>query len=720
MISQERSPHLLKILLIAVLPLLLYTNSLRNGFVFDDGVTVVNNALIKDFRNLPKLAQKDYFNLSGEMTYRPVVTLTYFLDYFLYGLKPWGYHLTNVLLHAANSMMFYIFLVLLAKQSGVGSRESGDRSKKFGIRNSKFGVFIPHPSSLIPLLASLFFAAHPVLTEAVNAVSFREDLLVFLFYMAALSLYIYISPGTRKAVGTGLKPAPTYILYLFSCILYFLALLSKEMAATLPLIILCYGWLYGDKNQLKNSPDSLTPSLLKSTTPGIKGLGGVIGYVVVTVFYLYLRFYYFYNPAEEAVRAWSLTERFLTVPYLLVSYLKLALFPVSLSADYVIKPAVSIFSPSFIFPFFSLGLLLVFSFISRHRRTLQKPVSLAGLKPESRENPYGFTIKDFGNDKYGDLQEARRKAFLFGSLFFIITLLPVYNIIPLINPFAERYLYLPLAGFVVIMGIVIYTLQTRNRKVLYILFLPILCIFALMVVKRNAVWRDASSLWTDTVKKMPESWCAHNNLGVVFHGQGRLDDAISEYLTALRLNPYNPDAHNNIGNAYSAMGYISDAVMEYKEALRLRPDFAEAHNNLGLAYYSLGNLDSSLIQFKEALKIRPDFADAYTNLGIVYGSKGMTAEAVNEFKEALRFKPGHIEANYNLGVAYSLQGDLEEAIRAFKIVIRLKPAHAKAHFHLGLAYKEMRLWADSARAFKEALRLDPTNVEARQALESLR
>lgn len=151
--------HILPLLFIAFVSIALYANTLQNGFVYDDEFTVVENTGIKRLDNLPELIDPgEYFSLSGEVTYRPVVTITYFLDYYLYGLKPWGFHLTNLLLHALNGILLYIFLALSAINRTQDSRS-----------------FFNDP----PFIISLLFSTHPVLTEAINGVSFREDLLCF-------------------------------------------------------------------------------------------------------------------------------------------------------------------------------------------------------------------------------------------------------------------------------------------------------------------------------------------------------------------------------------------------------------------------------------------------------------------------------------------------------------------------------------------------------------
>lgn len=173
-LREKSSHHILSISLILLISIAIYSNILKNGFVYDDEFTIVNNTLIKDFGNISKLWTKEYFTTSGEMSYRPVVTFTYFLDYAIYGLKPWGYHLTNLLLHAINGVILYIFLTLFIQPSSYRSPVTGALVS---------GV-------LVPFVISLIFVTHPVLTEAVNAISFREDLLCFLFFISALILYI--------------------------------------------------------------------------------------------------------------------------------------------------------------------------------------------------------------------------------------------------------------------------------------------------------------------------------------------------------------------------------------------------------------------------------------------------------------------------------------------------------------------------------------------------
>lgn len=271
-----------------------------------------------------------------------------------------------------------------------------------------------------------------------------------------------------------------------------------------------------------------------------------IGYIAITFFYLYLRFYLFHNP-EEQREEWSMVERFFTLPWLIMNYLKLSLIPVHLSAYYEIDPVSSLFSLIFILSLISL--VSVFT-----------------------------VILIIGN---------REKKILFGALFFLTTLTPVYNLVPIANPFAERYLYFPVAGFTMFAISITYLVAEKltirpeylNRYV-PIFVLIVLIIFSFSIVKRNTAWRDNYSLWSDTAAKVPNSAWAHHNFGNAYLQQNLIDQAIKEFFTAIRLNPNDAETHNNLGVAYYKQGRYDEAMHEFTIALKLKPDFKQAHHNL--------------------------------------------------------------------------------------------------------------------------------------------
>lgn len=631
--------HLPSILLLAIISIAVYVNSISNGFVFDDEDTVVGNFLIKDIHNLPKLFKWEYFSISGETTYRPVVTLSYFIDYAIFNLKPWGFHLTNVLLHAANVILAYILLTLTVEPfSKIESRPLG--IKKF-INNQA-------------LLTSMLFAVHPALTETVNAISFREDLLVFFFYIAAFNIYIFLRLNSAHIQRT-----ISFLCYMVSAALYFLALLSKEMAATFPLIILSYELIIGGKKEnIKRS------ALLNYYN---------IGYLLITLIAAFI-YYNFHKPAIYAYY-WDLSERLLTIPWLLFYYIKVALFPVSLSADYNITQVTSAFSFSFIIPAITIASLFVKALLIRKREPIIS----------------------------------------FGILFFIFTLIPVYNIIPLRNPVAERYLYLPLLGFAMVVGTVIFKLLNLLARLCFSVLMIIIAIVALYsfrTIVRNTVWKDSYSLWTATIRTMPYSGLAHNNLAVIYVSQNKIDEAMKHYQIALKLRPADPKIHLNLGNRYLKSGQIDKAIKEYVISLQLRTDLPDAHHGLGKAYAVLGKYDEAEKEYKKAIELNPYKADFRNDLGTAYANQARFEEALQQFQAAIKLKPQYLEGHYNLAVTYASLKAFDKAIEHYKIVISLDKNDLAAYINLGSVYYEAGLIDDAINQYRAALRLKQDSLEA--------
>ena len=218
--------NLFLILLLILVTFLVYAPSLKNGFVWDDFLVVTDNHFIKSWKNFPLMFTRQYLTSpedlpyltdrnigSGEISYRPVVTLTYFVDYWIWKLNPFGYHLRNLVLHLINTVLLYWFCFLVLKKE-------------------KWAFW-----------ASLIFALHPIQAEAVAGISFREDLLAFLFFLSSLLLYIH-----QKKIKRGSKRYAFYFGSLFS---YFLAVFSKETALVLPLIVLLWDSFFdaGGKNE---------------------------------------------------------------------------------------------------------------------------------------------------------------------------------------------------------------------------------------------------------------------------------------------------------------------------------------------------------------------------------------------------------------------------------------------------------------------------------------
>jgi len=204
--------HWLPILVLMLLCLVVYYNSLSNGFVYDDFGSIVENKYIKQpGKFFASLFNQSYYKMAGlEASYRPVASLSYLLIYAIAELNPFYYHLTSLLLHAFNAILVYCLANFILK------------------------------NSLSAMISGCLFACHPVLSEAVNCIDFNDDLLTGFFYLLALLFYIRIKAEQVKFnIGA----------YGLSLFFYLLGLLSKEMAITLPAIILLYDLMLRDANR---------------------------------------------------------------------------------------------------------------------------------------------------------------------------------------------------------------------------------------------------------------------------------------------------------------------------------------------------------------------------------------------------------------------------------------------------------------------------------------
>lgn len=671
---------LLPLFIILVIAVGIYATTLKNGFVYDDEDTIVANEFIKKISNLPKLFSQDYFTRSAEHSYRPVVTLTYFLDYAFYGLKPWGYHLTNIALHAINGILLYTFLTLIIQPIADADRRT----------------VMPFSIGL-PLIITLLFLLHPAQTEAVNSISYREDLLIFLFFMTTLILYIILS----RANYVGHDPRRVLILYIASCISYLLALFSKEMAMTLPLMVYCFEYAY---KRIKKK--DLTLLLLNRFN---------MGYIGITLFYAYLNFYYFSAQfTEEGSVKPGIAERILTLPWLFLNYLKLSIFPISLSADYEIGFTSSFFSSSFVLPLIALAALAITCYKIRDRRIV------------------------------------------FGILFFAITLSPVYNVIPLENPMAERYLYLPMAGFMIVLGLTIHhlfeNLRPRYAVLKILIWLTFMGSYSFTAIARSNVWKDDFSLWSETAGKHPGKARARHNLGLAYLQLGQFDKAISELEAALKLNPnkakiylnlgraycknsqfdkalqklnmaleldLSPVVYYELGNVYLDMGKPEDAIKYYKDALRLDSSYSPAYNALGTIYNEQGRYAEALQAFEKAAQTGSDSPINHYNLGLAHLDKGMADKAALEFQLAAKLNPAESKYRHMLGIAYVNLGRFEESIREIKTAIDLNSTEPKYHYDLAITYSNQAFLDGAIREYRIALQLNSKYKEARMNLGNI-
>ena len=598
-------------IILAVISVIVFCNTLDNTFVYDDSVIIVKNNLIKNWKNFPTLFSFNYFILSGELSYRPLVTLSYFIDYSLWEANPGGFHLTNLLLQTVNTILFYFFLKRVTKVN------------------------------TLAFFSTLLFTTHPILTETVNAISYREDLITALFFLIAFILFLKINE----------KTLPRYKFLLFyagSLLSYLLSLFSKEMAITLPILLVLFDIFYLSSG----NPLQTLIKRLKSI---------YIGYFCITGFYLFIQFIIF---RHVYIRLNQTKQSLFVMIKVLASYIKLLFLPFNLNADYVV-PQLTTGNASFI-----ISVLLVTT------------IAILTIRLCKNNKQYWFFIS-----------------------WFFITLLPVSNIIPIGNIMAERYLYIPIMGFSGIIGILVQKFNFK-KPLATICFTIVIFILGVMCIYRNEIWRDELTLWYSTSNREPNSARAHHNIGVVHSAKGYYEYAELEYKKTLEINPKDIEAHYNLGNAYERKGILDNAIKEYQNAIRYNPYYADAYNNLGSIYKKKLFLDKAAELYKKAIRCNPFNPNYYNNLGLVYHEEKLYKEAVIEFTRSLKINSELPATHNHLGNTYKEIGNIKDAMTEYKTAIELDPATADFHNNLGIVYTNIGQLEEAIKKFETAIRLD--------------
>jgi tetratricopeptide (TPR) repeat protein len=325
------------------------------------------------------------------------------------------------------------------------------------------------------------------------------------------------------------------------------------------------------------------------------------------------------------------------------------------------------------------------------------------------------------------LLSRRRRAPLAAFLLYTGTLFPVlgfFNIYPFIFSYvADHFQYLATLALIVPLSSVLVSFLTRLGKPADIV-LPavLLVILGTLTFRQTGMYRDKETLYRATLLRNPESWLAHNNLGVALLDKpGHLAEAKTEYQAALALNPDDAEAHNNLGNALARTpGRIPEAIREFEIAIKLQPRLAEAHQNLGNALArNPKRLQDSIAQFEIALELRHDDPQIRNDLGVtILQVPGHLSDAITQFQHALKVSPGDAQIRTNLGNALSqIPKRRPEAVAQFQTILRSQPDNAQAHNSLAITLAQMpgRL-PDAVAEFKAALRIDPNFAEGHNNL----
>lgn len=506
-----------KILIASILiaGLISYLPALRNGFVnWDDIAYVSDNKVIQDFslRNTGKI-----FTSFFHGNYQPVTMLTYMLEFRFFKLSPFIYHFTNLTLHLFNSLLVFLFFRILSKNATVSA------------------------------ITAILFSIHPLGVESVAWVSERKNVLYAFFFLNAIICYCYYLQKDRQKR-----------FYYFSLILFFLSLLSKSMAMTLPLILFIIDYFLNRKFDRNAIIDKI---------PFFE-LSFIIGVVAI---------WSQYSIGDKAgLDSFNLFKKIGVASFAVNFYLYKLLVPVKLSCLYPYSGTEK--ASVYILSFFALLFILVGFFLSK---------------------------------KY-------TKKIIFASLFFVITLLPVLQIFPIGRTIvADRYMYISSLGFFYIISEAVFWLFAKGlkrfqliRNVFFIILVLVIPILSFLTWNKCKAWKDSISLWSDVLNNYPNIALAYNNRGGVYSLNGELAKAISDFNACIKLDPYHEVAYLNRALTYYKMGNLEAAISDLTKALEIVPDDIRAYESRAFLYMKIGEHEKArkdIAKIKEKEQNLPKF-----------------------------------------------------------------------------------------------------------------
>ena len=653
--------------LIVVAGLAAYANSFSGPFIYDDPASISNNPTIRQLWSIGRVLSppRNGETVSG----RPLLNLSFAIDYAIGGTNSRGYHVTNLAIHLLNGLLL------------------------LGILRRTFcqpllRVRFEKASLELSLAIALLWVLHPLQTESVTYIVQRAESLAALFYLVVLYGVIR-GMEARQAVGW-------YALAVVAC---FLGVATKEIVATAPLLVLLY-----DRTLVSGTfRESLRRrwGLYCGLTASWMLLAGLVWWTG------------FLGRRREmrTVDAWSYAR---SQPGVILHYLRLSLWPhpLCLSYEWPVAKTLGTILPAGL----AVGTLVALTLWGLARRSAAAILGASMfliLAPTSSIVP---------------LNQLAFEHRMYLPLAAVVTMLVAGGY--LAGRDAIRRGWLPgratsVAGVcLVTLAAVVLGLLTYHRNVAY---QSPLSIWEDTVEKvpdnpsahnnlgltlaNSGNLAEAVKHYEEAIRLKPDHALARNNLGNALVKLGRPAEAIEHYRETLRLRPDYANAHVNLGNVLANTGRLAEAIEHYQEGLRLQPDDPFAHSNLGLTLAQAGRVAEAIEHYQEALRLKPDYSPAQYNWANALFGLGQRAEALRHYEQALSIDPENAEACNNLGSLLADSGRLEEAIEQFQQALRLNPELVDTRCNLAKALVRTGRLREAVQQGREAIRLAPNQAD---------
>lgn len=578
------SIHVVVLLLATVV---VFSRCLGHDFVnWDDDILVTGNRALHEagWRGLLL-----FFAQAPNAVYIPLTMCSYWVEYQCSALNPVVYHATNVWLHGVNVLLVYGLLYLAGR--------------------NLWGAF----------WGALFFALHPLRVETVAWVTGRKDVLYGAFYLSALMAWLVYLQSKR------------WRWWFVSLGFFFLSLLAKGAAVTLPIVLVLLDYHHGrslNRRVLLEKVPFVLPALLL----------GVLSMVLT---------------GQESSNPYALEwhERPLMAAYAFFLYLVKTLVPVGLS-------------PLYGFPSEPSGMGLLFRWLA-----VVAAVLLVVL------------VSYWGR---------RSRLLVAGWLFYVLLIAPFTHLIPWSShaPAADRFTYLPSVGLAC-MVVVGWSALVHSRLWSGLLFrrfawLVGICLAVLLGAlsyHQCGVWKNSESLWSEVLARDPMNRIALTNRGHFRLERGFTEAALGDYSRAIESAPRHADAWAARGNALVMAGRLEPAWRDFSRALELNPRHAGALLGRGTILARQKDYTRAEDHFTSAILANPSDASGYVNRGNVHSARGNLERARADYTKALALDPQNAQAHDNMGSLLVLMGNTALALDHFALALRADSGFVRAYLH---------------------------------------
>jgi len=641
----------LRVFALILAAVLVHLPALQGERIWDDNYLTRDNPFIKSPALILETFRHYLFLDSFSAHYRPIQNVSYMVDYFFWNTDTWGFHITNVLLHAASAALLYYLLRYLAaslvfRRLSITARVRGERRVPW--------------ISLAAFCGALIWVVHPVHSAAVDYISGRADSLAFLFSSAAWLVFVRGQRTTR--------PIVSWSLYFLSAALSLLALLSREIATVWIVLFLAHILFVEKKLPLR------------------VWLGAIVCCSVVLALYLGIRHLPEQRPPAALDLRESLPVRAMLMARALGDYGRLMVFPGNLHMERTVE------------------------FDYNGPATIGNWQALAAAQYLSILGLIVFAAFVVSALRRGRGQGLR----IFGAAWFLAAYLPISNIVQLNATAAEHWLYLPSVGFLIWLFGCTFLLPQPWRRAMPTLAVIAVIALGVRSFVRSGDWATEETFYKRTFAAGSKSARVAINLGQIYANRGDYVQAEKTFRAVLACNPTYPNAQNHLASVLFNQGKVAEAEQLYaeveKNSGRTRREYPHTWIgalNLAKLRHNAKDDDAALTILKKARSEYPQVWDMIALESEILRQHGQLDGALQLVES---FAHGHwwdYQAALALGRLYAQKGDVSRSEAALRQASRLDIHETRAlNLLAGLRMRQNRL-TEACSAQRRAVARQP-------------